>query len=167
MAYRGATVHAAVIVLSGLLLTGCDKLKAFDELQSNAGKTNLQVADLESQSAKYRQELSELRSEIAGLRVRVLVLEANSSKQQADQPSSRQRLAEDDIAKLNVVIAKCVAVARNLPPKDEYAASFYKDFDAFYNVGTGRVQDNVIYNGGQPARFAFNKCMADRGWPLG
>jgi hypothetical protein len=40
-------------------------------------------------------------------------------------------------------------------------------FDAYYNAATGMVQNNVEYNFQQRFLFAFQKCMADRGFPLG
>lgn len=43
---------------------------------------------------------------------------------------------------------------------------FFKDFDAFYNSSSGKVESNALTVAMQPPRFAFNKCMSDKGWPL-
>ncbi|CAN7597005.1 hypothetical protein LJR069_004419 [Variovorax paradoxus] len=42
-----------------------------------------------------------------------------------------------------------------------------KGFDAYYNPISGRVQNNVRYQGEMPALYAFNKCMVGKGIPLG
>jgi hypothetical protein len=36
----------------------------------------------------------------------------------------------------------------------------------FYNPSTGKIENNVTTMGDQKALFAFNKCMAEQGFPL-
>ncbi|CAN7724956.1 hypothetical protein LJR161_006110 [Variovorax paradoxus] len=42
-----------------------------------------------------------------------------------------------------------------------------KGFDAHYNPISGRVQNNVRYQGEMLALYAFNKCLVDKGISLG
>ncbi|KLN52624.1 hypothetical protein [Variovorax paradoxus] len=42
-----------------------------------------------------------------------------------------------------------------------------KGFDAHYNPISGRVQNNVRYQGEMPALYAFNKWMVGKGISLG
>lgn len=42
-----------------------------------------------------------------------------------------------------------------------------KGLDAHYNPISGRVQNNVRYQGEMPALYAFNKCMVGKGISLG
>lgn len=71
------------------------------------------------------------------------------------------------------VVSHCVGVVRKVQPPpaviDIYGpaiTSFYKNFDAFYNPASGLVQNNAGTVGGQPALFAFQKCMTENGVPL-
>lgn len=66
------------------------------------------------------------------------------------------------------VVKDCVnAVHRTkLGPDDAYMASFYRNFDAFYNAASQSVENNARTVGDQKALFIFNKCMAERGFPL-
>jgi len=65
---------------------------------------------------------------------------------------------------ISAVVKACVEVSR--------AQEVYKGpgwhFDAYYNAATGRVHNNID-NPIAQVRFlyAFEKCMAERGFPLG
>jgi hypothetical protein len=70
-----------------------------------------------------------------------------------------------EIATLKAAIEACVQVGRAVPP--QYSdGSMTKGFDAHNNPISGRVQNNVRYQGEMPARYAFNKCMVGKGMSL-
>jgi len=63
------------------------------------------------------------------------------------------------------VVKYCVDVVHKFPA-DQMEAQFFKRFDAFYNLATGRVENNGYLNGDIPPQYQFNKCMASQGVPL-
>jgi hypothetical protein len=65
---------------------------------------------------------------------------------------------------INAVVKACVAVSR--AQEQEVPGATWR-FDAFYNAATGMVQNNVQYNFQQRFLFVFQKCMAEKGLPLG
>jgi hypothetical protein len=67
-----------------------------------------------------------------------------------------------DTAVINKAVSECIKFVHAF--SDD---SFFKRFDAYYNVATGRVENNVMYVGERAALFQFNKCMAQHGFPLG
>jgi hypothetical protein len=44
--------------------------------------------------------------------------------------------------------------------------TFFEKFDAFYNLASGRVENNATRNGDQRALFVFKKCMNEKGIPI-
>jgi hypothetical protein len=56
-------------------------------------------------------------------------------------------------------VKACVNVARTY--EVQQGAAPY--FDAYYNAGNGTVENNAIF---RPTLFVFQKCMAERGFPL-
>jgi hypothetical protein len=66
---------------------------------------------------------------------------------------------------INNAVNYCVDQVHHFPA-DEMSAQFYRHFDAYYNAGTGRVENNAFLNGDQPPLYQFNKCMASQGLPL-
>jgi hypothetical protein len=66
---------------------------------------------------------------------------------------------------INAVVKACVEVSRASDPADPSIKNQWH-FDAYYNAATGRFHNNVQYNFQQRFIFAFNKCMAERGFPL-
>jgi hypothetical protein len=72
------------------------------------------------------------------------------------------------LQEINAVIKACVEVVDG-PPRKENPQTTYR-FDAYYNAATGRVHTNVDQLGYVSQRsliFKFEKCMAERGMPLG
>lgn len=67
---------------------------------------------------------------------------------------------------IETVIKQCVDVVHHFPA-DRMDATFFKNFDAFYNPATSQVENNAIVVGDQAALYQFNKCMASHGFPLG
>lgn len=75
------------------------------------------------------------------------------------------------MASLNAVIADCVKLVRASAPHtgtalDDIQSKFWTGFETNYNPASGRVKNNVMYNGERPAMYAFNKCMNSKGGPL-
>ena len=64
------------------------------------------------------------------------------------------------------VVKHCVDVVNNTTPKESYMASFYREFDAYYEPTTGLVHNNAITQGAQKPLFQFYKCMSEQGMPL-
>ena len=42
----------------------------------------------------------------------------------------------------------------------------YKHFDAYFNAATRKVENNAFLNVDQQSLYVFNKCMAERNYPL-
>jgi hypothetical protein len=126
-----------------------------------------QIADLRRDLAIAKSEMAIAKSEIATVKEKLAQREVVKS----DAPKIRDRnesppaLTKDQIDALNQVISRCVGWVRDQGPKD-FTGKFWTEFDAYYNVSSGRVENNVTLNGGMPPLFAFNKCMASNGVPL-
>lgn len=65
-----------------------------------------------------------------------------------------------DSATIDKTVSACVSAVHAIHPS-------FQRFDAFYNAGTGRVENNAVYVADQDALYNFNKCMAQHGIPLG
>ncbi len=70
-----------------------------------------------------------------------------------------------DAASIGKAIAECVRKVRSLEAQPKGYGQPYAEFDAFYNLGSGRVENNNRYVDQGPT-YAFNKCMASKGVPL-
>jgi hypothetical protein len=77
---------------------------------------------------------------------------------------------QSQVAIIEKVVKHCVDVVHQFPDHNQMTvgtnAGFFKNFDAFYNPATGRVENNGYLNGDIPAQYQFNKCMASQGFPL-
>jgi hypothetical protein len=65
---------------------------------------------------------------------------------------------------INAAVKVCIEAARARQVED---GATKPGFDAYYNAATGRVHNNATYAGSGPTIFVFEKCMAERGFPLG
>ena len=151
-----AVGQVAAFVITGLLLSGCDKLKEID--------------DVKSEASANKQQLEALKAELATVRGKLAALEdfqRLAAQQKAISDAGLQPPTAQQIASLTDAVSKCVFIIRNSAPKEGWpGADAYTSFDAYYNPGSGRVENNVVVQGGRPALYAFNKCMAARGFPL-
>ena len=77
--------------------------------------------------------------------------------------NATRAFSDPSVEQINAVVKACVETTR--AQQAEWGAKPW--FDAYYNAASGRVPDNVTNNLGLPSRFVFNKCMAERGFPLG
>ena len=68
-------------------------------------------------------------------------------------------------AVINKAVSECLNFVHSFPADPTYEP-FFKKFDAYYNPGTGLVENNAMTNGDQAALFQFNKCMVQHGVPL-
>lgn len=159
-------VQAGALLVTTLFLSGCDKLKEMEELKNNLATYKQQMDELNVRADIYRQQISELRIELALVREKLATVEPPKKKVVSDE--GPRRFTGEQIEMLKKVIAQCIEVARASAPKDtpDYSLGFYTRFDAYYNVASGLVQNNVRLSGEMPALYAFNKCMASQGWPL-
>ena len=140
----------SLVTLILCMLSGCDQLN--------------ELKDIKTQAAVSQQQISELKSQLSALNARISALETAPPKAVLNDPP--QPTAIQDAA-IKQAIAQCVQFVRGeASTKGELDAKFYAGFDAFYNEATGRVQNNVVLNGGMAPLFEFNKCMSSRGIPL-
>lgn len=70
------------------------------------------------------------------------------------------KLTETETAAIKETVRTCVQVVHRNP--DSFSQGFY----AYYNVATGTVEDNLVYQAGREPLFRFQKCMAEHGVPL-
>ncbi|MCX7174061.1 MAG: hypothetical protein NT159_09070 [Proteobacteria bacterium] len=132
-----------------LCISGCEKPKELDELKTDMADLKQRVARLE-QVQQQAQQLAE-----------------QQAQQHAKQQAEQQANSINRIEAIQRTIKLCVEATRSLAQNVEgYEKKFYTGFDAYYNLGSGTVQNNVMLNGEKPALYAFNKCMAEKGVPL-
>ena len=70
--------------------------------------------------------------------------------------------SDPSVEQLNTAVKACVEVTR----RGENPGQTWH-FDAYYNAGDGSVHNNVEYVFQRRFLFVFEKCMAERGFPLG
>lgn len=159
---------AISVVCSVMLLSGCDKLKAVDDLMAQTASNKAEIDSLKKSLAESRQETAALRSQVVGMYDRIAAVEAvqATATKAPSAPPSPAALGPQEIASLKAAIEACVQVGRAVPPPQYSDGSMTKGFDAYYNQITGRVQNNVRYQGEMPALYAFNKCLVGKGFSV-
>ena len=76
--------------------------------------------------------------------------------------SATPAFSDPSVEQLNTAVKACVEVTR----RGENPGQTWH-FDAYYNAGDGSVHNNAEYVFQRRFLFAFEKCMAERGFPLG
>lgn len=140
-------------------------------LVSSCGDDNqAELANLKNQVEQSRKEARDLKAsmgtEVASLKERLDRLEAQPVK--TEPAKNPPPPASNDTDAIKRVIADCVRKVRGLetkPASDAWSGRPYAEFDAYYNQGNGRVENNNRYVDQGP-NYAFNKCMASKGVPL-
>lgn len=79
---------------------------------------------------------------------------------------SQQNSPTIDDATVEKTVKECLDQIHKIP-SDNGFINFYAQFDAYYNRATKEVNNNAYRVGDNPVLFKFNKCMAERGLPLG
>jgi hypothetical protein len=171
MSTFGAVLQGSLLLLSGSVLSGCDKPKEMDELRSEAASSKEQLVKLKADLATVNGRLANLETTLGEMLIRERdrkLAALNAERKGVSNTAGPQALSQEQIGMLQKVIAQCVQVVRNSAPKESTLGSsreVYVGFDAFYNPASGRVQNNNQYVD-QSAVYAFSKCMASHGWPL-
>lgn len=80
--------------------------------------------------------------------------------------SAQTPTTPDPAALIGKVIKQCVAAVR-ASPSEKLLEEFYRGFDAYYNSATAKVLNNATTVGDQKPLFVFQKCMSEKGFPLG
>jgi predicted nucleic acid-binding Zn-ribbon protein len=124
-----------------------------------------EVNALRAQAQQSQTEVNVLKGSVANLSDRIGRLEAQPQSKELPAAAT-QNSQGGNAAAINKAIADCVRKVRSLEtqPKDS-GGQLYAEFDAFYNQGSGRVEDNNRYVDRGP-NYAFNKCMSSKGVPL-
>jgi hypothetical protein len=146
----------AISTLVALVLTGCDRLGAYKAAPD-------EIAALKDQVAKLQSDFQRQQSDLLAMRI-----QAKIEKNEAAEAAAKSKsgfISREQVPALKSTISECVQQVRASAP-DNFSKEMWTGFDAFYNDGAGRVQNNALFVGQQPARYAFEKCMASRGWPL-
>ena len=143
--------------------SGCSRLAQFDAHFDEIAKLKTQVASLQNQTDGMSKDLSNLNTQLVTLVSRANELEAlrrkSSIESQADTQPAQIQLVES-------AIASCLKQVREFVPEQSHEKTFWTGFDAYFNLASGKVRDNVTMNGQLPAKFAFNKCTSARGVTL-
>jgi hypothetical protein len=140
-------------------------------LVSGCGDNNqAETSNLKNQVEQSRKEVRDLTAsigtEVASLKERLDRLEAQPPKTEPTKNPPPPAINDADAIKRT--IADCVRKVRGLetkPASDAWSGRPYAEFDAYYNQGSGRVENNNHYVDQGP-NYAFNKCMASKGVPL-
>jgi hypothetical protein len=85
---------------------------------------------------------------------------------------AESQLTPDQATEVTKAVKQCVATVHTAAKclgleTCPQGSEFFKNFDAFYNSASGRVENNVSLQGERKALFLFNKCMSEKGHPLG
>lgn len=142
--------------LALLSLSGCERLTAYKDAPRELAETKAALAQLQG-------EFVGLRGEVVALRIQTKIDKEDAEKSQQTSP---RRIGAAEMPALKSVITDCVQQVRGAAVANEFSKDFWTGFDAYYNPATDRVLDNTTMNGQLPARYAFQKCMASRGYPL-
>jgi hypothetical protein len=157
-------IACVMVCISGL--SACDQVKRFADIPADIDGAKSQISQVQGHSDAVATEVGELRARVAALDMRLSTLE----RAQVRVKTGPEPLDPQQVTSLNSLVADCVKEVRSAAPADSgfntIDRRFWTGFDAFYNPGTGKVQNNVVYNGERPALYAFNKCMSARGIPL-
>ena len=142
-------------------------LVPFVLIATGCGETNqTEIASLKAQIEQSRKETGELKAsmgtEVASLKERIERLETSPAKK---EPAKTSPVSSGNAATISKTIAECVGKVRSLETQSKGFGQPYAEFDAFYNPGSGRVENNNRYVDQGPT-YAFNKCMASKGVPL-
>jgi hypothetical protein len=143
-------------------------LLPFVLIATGCGENNQEeIASLKAQVEQSRKETSELKvsmgTEVASLKERLDRLETPRAKA---EPARTSPAPSGDVATITKTITECVRNVRSLETQPKgFGGQPYAEFDAFYNPGNGRVENNNRYVDQGP-NYAFNKCMASKGVPL-
>lgn len=121
--------------------------------------------DNQAAVADLRTRTEALTAEVTNLKGRVEELEALTVEQGKAMAAKATSPPSPDTAMINRVLAECVRKVRSLETQPKGLGQPYAEFDAFYNPGSGRVENNNRYADQGPT-YAFNKCMASKGVPL-
>ncbi|MGB3045010.1 MAG: hypothetical protein WBB98_17695 [Xanthobacteraceae bacterium] len=72
----------------------------------------------------------------------------------------------DQAGIIAAIVKQCVAAVR-ASSSEKGLEAFYRRFDAYYNPKTSKVMNNATTVGDQKPLFVFQKCMTEKGVPLG
>jgi hypothetical protein len=79
--------------------------------------------------------------------------------------NTTRAFADPNVEQINAAVKACVAATNATDDRPSNPHNWH--FDAYYNAATGKVQNNLEYVFQQRFLFTFQKCMAERGFPLG
>jgi hypothetical protein len=79
---------------------------------------------------------------------------------------AQTQTAPDAAALIGKIIKQCVA-AVHASPSEKILEEYYRGFDAYYNSATAKILNNATTVGDQKPLFVFQKCMSEKGFPLG
>lgn len=100
----------------------------------------------------------------------VTCLALSAWAQQNPAPQSTVPPDQSQVTIIDKAVKHCLDIVHQFPAHNQIgvgtSADFFKNFDAFYNPATGRVENNGYLNGDIPPQYQFNKCMASQGFPL-
>jgi len=161
---QGGNIVAAAVAV--VLLAGCAREQDVEALKANAEQQKQQLAALKTAIDQQNQRIDALDAKISALTLESVAADLKSKQQGASTNSGSAPLTANQVAAVQKVIAQCVQEVRALAsPGATPLSDVYVSFDAYYNPASGRVENNNQYVS-QDAVYAFNKCMAKRGWPL-
>lgn len=143
-------ISKAVLLVLILLLAACSQNDQLESLREHLTDQQKQIDILKESVSTQAEAITKLQEQPSPV-----AIDPSSS-------SDPQKLTTNQLNQLTDVIAECVQTVHEAAPND----NFFQQFDAYYNPTTGRVANNVIYVGGRPALYSFQKCMSNKGWPM-
>ena len=149
--------------LAVFCISGCSRLERFGSQSELDAAVKMQVASLQNLNDGMSKSLSNLNTQLVLALNRISDLE-NARRKDAAEPQAANREQTDAIES---AVSSCVKLVRESAPAESYNKTYWTEFDAYYTPTSGKVRDNVVINGQRPAKYAFDKCMAAKGFPLG
>ena len=140
------TVLLAIIIL----FAACTQNDQLDILREQLTDQQKQIDILKETASTHAKAIA------------TLLEQPNPVATDPNSSSDPQKLTIDQTNQLIDAINECVQTVHEAAPNN----NFFQQFDAYYNSTTGRVANNVIFVGGRPALYTFQKCMSNKSWPL-
>jgi len=134
-----------------------------DGIRTENAKLRQRLDSDEAKIADLQKEIGDLKFSVEEVHSGVSNLEEAKVQNDARRGSAADA---DNVEAIRLAISQCVKQVRANPNQGAFNLVL-PAFDAYYNPATHQVQDNVTYAQQKPARYAFKKCMAERGIVVG
>jgi len=155
----GRVESGAVILVMAFGVAGCHETTEIDRVKAENANLMRRVEADEAKMAGLYKQIDELKFAVDEVRSGLTDLELAKVRSEAN---GRSEADAKRVTAIKLAISECVKQVRASPNQGAFNLVL-PAFDAHYNPVTRQIQDKFTYKQQQPARYAFKKCMAERG----